>query len=78
MQTKAPNLKTGPSKQVAQTSARRSVFRSSSMQVEDGNEKRPGTETSSKSCDKWPSNGSYNMERWLSQKPSEESWYSGK
>jgi len=74
MDTQRQNPKTSSPKQVQQTSAQRPVSRSSSMQVEDGNEPCVA-ETSLKAQDKGACNSSYSMDRWLSQKPREEPWH---
>jgi hypothetical protein len=77
MDTQSQNQKKSSPKQVPQTSAPRSVSRSSSMHVEDGKE-RSVTEANSKPQGKGNCNSSYSIDRWLSQKPSDESWYFGK
>jgi hypothetical protein len=77
MDTQRQPPKTSSPKPVPKMPAPRSVSRSSSMQVEDGKE-RSAAETSQKSQGKGTYNSSYSMDRWLSQKPSEEPWYSGK
>jgi hypothetical protein len=74
MDAQRQTTKKSSSKQVPKTSAPRSVSRSSSMQVEDGREASI-TETSSKSQGKGNCDSSYSMDRWLSQKPSEEPWH---
>jgi hypothetical protein len=74
MDAQRQTLKTSSSKQVSKTSAPRSVSRSPSMQVEDGREVST-TEISSKSQGKETYDSSYSMDRWLSQKPSEEPYH---
>jgi hypothetical protein len=74
MTTQRQTPKKSSSKQIPPNSAPRSVSRSSSMQVEDGNE-RSVAETSSKPQDEKAFDSSYSMDRWLSQKPSEEPWH---
>jgi hypothetical protein len=74
MDAQRQNTKKSSSKKVPKTPAPRSVSRSSSMQVEDGREVST-TETSSKSQGKGNCDSSYSMDRWLSQKPSEEPWH---
>jgi hypothetical protein len=74
MDAQRQTTKKSSSKQVPETFAPRSVSRSSSMQVEDGREVAT-TEASSESQGKGDCDSSYSMDRWLSQKPSEEPWH---
>jgi hypothetical protein len=74
MDAQRQTAKKSSSRKVPETSAPRLVSRSSSMQVEDGREVST-TETSSESQGKGDCDSLYNIDRWLSQKPSEEPWH---
>lgn len=58
----------------SKTDATRPASRSSSMQAESGG-KQEENESGSKPDAKGPGNMSYSMDRWLSQKSSEEQWH---